>query len=169
MTQLKHNQAILVSMRGDCELAMSLVDTLLEEQAALLKMQTEQLAGLSAKKEAQMFELEQHMTACAKAAELDGFEATSEGLLKWVDSLAVQTPELLSAYGTLRDTLSQAKRLNDLNAQIVNEQLMSIKDRLSILTAASTKQAEQAGNTYGPSSGFGGSKGGVSKPRVVIR
>lgn len=168
MTTKTHSQSILSSMKADCELAMALVDTLLEEQAALLKAQTEALESITAKKEAQMFELEQHMAACVEAAKRDGFAASTDGLIQWVDSLASHAKELPRTYATLRDTLGQAKRLNDLNGEIVNEQLASIKDRLSILTAASTQQAAQAGNTYGPSSGFAG-KGSVTKPRAVIR
>jgi flagella synthesis protein FlgN len=162
------------SLAEECEIAMALVDVLLEEQACLIKLETNKLAALALKKEGMMLDLEhrfQNNTANALQA---GFAPTMDGLAQWVDSLLKGEPRLQSTYATLRTTLQHAHRLNNVNGELVIEQLAGLQERISILTAAALADKNMAGlntNTYGPKGSLNGANAstGSTPPRAVIR
>lgn len=152
----------------ECELAMQLVDVLLEEQSSLIRMETQRLSDLALKKEGLMFELEKRFQSNSKLAVLAGYSADLTGLNAWIGSLAEGVPELTGTFQTLKSSLEQAQRLNMINGELVNEQLAGIQERISILTAASVQNATGgAQDTYGPKGGM--TPGAGFKPRAVIR
>lgn len=155
----------------ECDMAMALVDILLEEQACLVKLHTDELSSLALRKEAMMLELEKRYLGNVQLAKAEGFEPTMEGIALWVDVLAAHEPRLLGTYSTLRTTLSHAQRLNKTNGEIVTEQLAGLQERISILTAAAVAdQAPTASDTYGPKGGMSQSAlVGGAMPRAVIR
>ena len=155
----------------ECDIAMALVDVLLDEQACLIKFQTSELNGLALRKEAMMLELEKRYLVNIKLAKAESFEPNLDGIARWVDTLAASEPKLTSTYSTLRTTLTQAQRLNKLNGELMNEQLASLQERISILTAAAlADQKPTASDTYGPNGGMNQSAlTGGATPRAVIR
>lgn len=155
----------------ECDMAMALVDILLEEQACLVKLHTDELGSLALRKEAMMLELEKRYLGNAQLAKAEGFEPNMEGIALWVDVLAAHEPRLLGTYSTLRTTLSHAQRLNKTNGDIVTEQLAGLQERISILTAAAVAdQVPTASDTYGPKGGMSQSAlTGGAMPRAVIR
>jgi flagellar biosynthesis protein FlgN len=152
----------------ECELAMQLVDVLLEEQSSLIRMETQRLSDLALKKEGLMFELEKRFQSNSKLAVQAGFSKDLVGLNAWISSLADGIPELKGTFQTLKSSLEQAQRLNIINGELVNEQLAGIQERISILTAAFV-QSGSGGvqDTYGPKGGM--NSGAGLKPRAVIR
>ena len=93
----------------ECDLAMALVDILLEEQACLVKLHTNELNSLALRKEAMMLELEKRYLSNVAMAKAEGFEPNMEGIALWVDVLAAEEPRLLGTYSTLRTTLTHAQ------------------------------------------------------------
>lgn len=159
------------NLAHECDMAMALVDILLEEQACLVKLETTELNSLALRKEAMMLELERRYLNNVQLAKAEGFQPNMDGIALWVDVLAEHEPRLLGTYSTLRTTLSHAQRLNKTNGELVTEQLAGLQERISILTAAAVaEQKPTASDTYGP-------KGGMSQsaltsgtmPRAVIR
>jgi len=162
-------KSLYESLAHECDLAMALVDVLLEEQACLVKMETSRLGDLALSKEAMMIELETRYLACTKKAEQAGHAGNLDGLAHWVDELSVFEPRLRGTYSTLRNTLQQAQRLNSTNGELVTEQLAGLQDRIAILTAAAVaSQAPAASDTYGPKGGLSAA-GTATMPRAVIR
>jgi flagella synthesis protein FlgN len=152
----------------ECELAMQLVDVLLEEQSSLIRMETQRLSDLALKKEGLMFELEKRFQSNSRLAVQAGYTEDLVGLNAWISSLADGIPELTGTFQTLKSSLEQAQRLNIMNGELVNEQLAGIQERISILTAASVQTGTGgAHDTYGPKGGM--STGAGLKPRAVIR
>lgn len=168
MSMAKQAKQLLVDLSTDCEKAMQLVDTLLEEQACLVKMLTDRLGELSVKKEGMMFDLEKRFKANLDLAVSAGYPKDVAGFEKWVDDLSKFQPTLVKTFETLRSTLEHAKRLNNINGKLVAEQLAGLKDRIAILTAASIEsKAQKPSDTYGPKGGLASTSG--AKPRAVIR
>ena len=155
----------------ECDMAMALVDILLEEQACLVQLQTPELNSLALRKEAMMLELEKRYMNNIQLAKAEGFPANMDGIALWVDVLAAHEPRLLGTYSTLRTTLSHAQRLNNTNGELVAEQLAGLQERISILTAAAVAdQKPAASDTYGPKGGMSQSTVAAgSMPRAVIR
>jgi flagellar biosynthesis/type III secretory pathway chaperone len=155
----------------ECDMAMALVDILLEEQACLIKLQTIELNSLALRKEATMLELEKRYLANIQLAKAEGFAPNLDGIALWVDQLAIYEPKLLVTYSNLRSSLTQAQRLNKINGELVSEQLAGLQERIAILTAAAVAgQQPTASDTYS-------SKGDINQlsssscgiPRAVIR
>lgn len=168
MSKAKQATNLLLELSADCEKAMQLVDTLLEEQACLVKMLTGQLGELSVKKEGMMFDLEKRFKANVALAVEAGYSSDLLGFESWIDSLNRYEPTLGRTFETLRSTLEQAKRVNNVNGDLVAEQLAGLKDRIAILTAASIeKEGKKPSDTYGPKGSLASNSG--SKPRAVIR
>ncbi|HEX4855428.1 MAG TPA: flagellar protein FlgN [Limnobacter sp.] len=170
-SQIDTAKHVYRSLAEECELAMALVDVLLEEQACLVKLQTPELNSLALRKEAMMLELEKRYLDNIQQAKAAGFQPTMDGLALWTDVLAMHEPRLLGTYSTLRSTLSHARRLNKTNGELVAEQLAGLQERISILTAAAVAdQKPAASDTYGPKGGMSQSAltGGIT-PRAVIR
>ena len=155
----------------ECDMAMALVDILLEEQSCLVKLQTTELNSLALRKEAMMLELEKRYLANIQLAKAEGFQPNLDGIALWVDVLAAHEPRLLGTYSTLRTTLTHAQRLNNTNGDLVSEQLAGLQERISILTAAAVAdQKPAASDTYGPKGGMSQSSvTGGAMPRAVIR
>ena len=155
----------------ECDMAMALVDILLEEQACLVKLQTPELNSLALRKEAMMLELEKRYMNNIQLAKAEGFQPNMDGIALWVDVLAAHEPRLLGTYSTLRTTLGHAQRLNNTNGELVTEQLAGLQERISILTAAAVAdQKPAASDTYGPKGGMSQSSvTGGAMPRAVIR
>lgn len=155
----------------ECDMAMALVDILLEEQTCLVKLSTDELNSLALRKEAMMLELEKRYLANVQHVKAEGFQPNMEGLALWVDVLAAEEPRLLGTYSTLRTTLTHAQRLNKTNGELVAEQLAGLQERISILTAAAVAdQVPTASDTYGPKGGMKQSAlVGGAMPRAVIR
>ena len=155
----------------ECDMAMVLVDILLEEQACLVKLQTPELNSLALRKEAMMLELEKRYMNNIQLAKAEGFQPNMDGIALWVDVLAAHEPRLLGTYSTLRTTLGHAQRLNNTNGELVTEQLAGLQERISILTAAAVAdQKPAASDTYGPKGGMSQSSvTGGAMPRAVIR
>jgi flagellar biosynthesis protein FlgN len=155
----------------ECDMAMALVDILLEEQACLVKLQTTELNSLALRKEAMMLELEKRYLNNAQLAKAEGFQPNMDGIALWVDILSVHEPRLLGTYSTLRTTLTHAQRLNKTNGELVTEQLAGLQERIAILTAAAVaEQKPTASDTYGPKGGMSQSAlTGGAMPRAVIR
>jgi len=151
----------------ECELAMQLVDVLLEEQSCLIKMETARLSDLALKKEGLMFELDKRFQKNIESASRAGYSANLKGLTDWIESLAEGFRKLQGTFQTLKTSLEHAQRLNQSNSELVNEQLAGIHERISILTAASVNSTTGKQDTYGPKGGLN-SPGGL-KPRAVIR
>lgn len=171
MSQIDAAKSLYTHLAEECELAMALVDVLLEEQACLVKLQTPELGNLALRKEAMMLELEKRYLANIQRAKAAGFQPDMDGLALWTDVMAAHEPRLLGTYSTLRSTLVHAQRLNKTNGELVNEQLAGLQERISILTAAAVAdQIPTASDTYGPKGGLSQSNltGGVM-PRAVIR
>lgn len=162
------------NLAEECDIAMALVDVLLEEQASLIKLETSKLSALALKKEGMMLELEQRFQTNTTNAQQAGFAPTMDGLALWVDTLLDGEPRLQSTYATLRSTLQHAHRLNTLNGELVIEQLAGLQERISILTAAALAEKNgtgQATNTYSPKGSLSGAgtNAGSTPPRAVIR
>ena len=155
----------------ECDMAMALVDILLEEQACLVKLQTTELNSLALRKEAMMLELEKRYLNNVQLAKAEGFQPNMDGIALWVDVLAAHEPRLLGTYSTLRTTLTHAQRLNNTNGELVTEQLAGLQERILILTAAAVaEQKPTASDTYGPKGGMSQSAlTGGAMPRAVIR
>jgi flagella synthesis protein FlgN len=155
----------------ECDMAMALVDILLEEQACLVQLQTPELNSLALRKEAMMLELEKRYMNNIQLAKAEGFQPNMDGIALWVDVLAAHEPRLLGTYSTLRTTLGHAQRLNNTNGELVTEQLAGLQERISILTAAAVAdQKPAASDTYGPKGGMSQSSvTGGAMPRAVIR
>ena len=156
----------------ECDMAMALVDILLEEQACLVQLQTPELNSLALRKEAMMLELEKRYMNNIQLAKAEGFQPNMDGIALWVDVLAAHEPRLLGTYSTLRTTLGHAQRLNNTNGELVTEQLAGLQERISILTAAAVAdQKPAASDTYGPKGGMmsQSSVTGGAMPRAVIR
>lgn len=159
------------NLAHECDIAMGLVDVLLEEQACLIKFNTQELNSLAIRKEAMMLELEKRFLHNLELVKAEGFKPNMDGLALWVDVIATHEPRLLGTYSTLRTTLTHAQRLNKTNGELVNEQLAGLQERIAILTAAAVaEQKPAASDTYGPKGGMSqsGLTGGVT-PRAVIR
>jgi flagellar biosynthesis protein FlgN len=159
------------NLAEECDIAMTLVDVLLEEQACLVKLETNRLSELSLKKEGMMVDLEKRFKTNVRNAQGAGFEPSMEGLALWVDQLAIEEPRLLGTYSTLRMTLQQAHRLNTTNGDLVTEQLMGLQQRIAILTAAAlADQQPNSVNTYGPKGALSTNNNAAGNmPRAVIR
>lgn len=159
------------NLAEECDIAMTLVDVLFEEQACLVKLETDKLAVLALKKEGMMLELEKRYTQNVHLAQSLGFQPDLNGLAAWVDDLAATEPRLQGTYSTFRSTLQQAQRLNVANGELVSEQLAGLQERISILTAAAVaEQKPAASDTYGPRGALSNAGSGVgSTPRAVIR
>lgn len=159
------------NLAQECDMAMALVDILLEEQSCLVKLQTTELNSLAIRKEALMLELEKRYLSNIKLVKAEGFKPNLDGMALWVDALAVHEPKLLGTYSTLRTTLAHAQRLNRTNGELVNEQLAGLQERISILTAAAVaEQKPTASDTYGPKGAMSQQNAtGVTMPRAVIR
>jgi len=168
MPQTITPKTLYKELAHECELAMQLVDVLLEEQSSLIRMQTQQLSDLALKKEGLMFELEKRFQSNSKLAVQAGYSNDLAGLNAWISGMADGIPELAGTFQTLKSSLEQAQRLNIVNGELVNEQLAGIQERISILTAASVQSGTSgAHDTYGPKGGM--SPGAGLKPRAVIR
>lgn len=169
MLNSKQAELIYQKLAEECDQAMALVDTLLEEQASLIKMNTNLLGELSVKKEGMMFDLEKRFRSNLDLAAEAGFTADQTGLIDWIDALGQFKPELPGTFETLKQTLLQAQRLNLTNGELVAQQLDGLKERISILTAASVDAGGQKpSDTYGPKGGLSGGAAGA-RPRAVIR
>jgi len=159
---------LYTELAQECELAMQLVDVLLEEQSSLIRMETERLAELALRKEGLMFELEKRFLANAQRAVAEGFADNLDGLNEWIAQQSAGHEALSGTFATLKSTLAHAQKLNVSNGELVEEQLAGIQQRISILTAASVqKHTGDSAGTYGPKGGLF-AQGGV-KPRAVIR
>jgi flagella synthesis protein FlgN len=133
------------ALAQECELGMTLVDILFEEQTSLVKLETARLQEISLKKEGMMFDLERRYQNNISLAKANGFTESFEGLEAWVTSLSKQEPKLQGTLGTLKATLHQAQRINQTNGELVAEQMAGLQQRISILTAAAV--AEQTGRS----------------------
>jgi len=155
----------------ECEMAMALVDVLLEEQSCLIRFETPRLQELALKKEAMMLDLEKRYLNNLQMARAEGYTPDFDGLARWVDNLAHREKRLNSTFETLKTTLQQAKDLNETNGNIVAEQMAGLQERISILTAAAigNTATSPAANTYGPQGALNKSGGAGSTPRAVIR
>ena len=168
MSNATQAKVLLKSLSDNCELAMQLVDTLLDEQACLIKMNTEELVELSVKKEGMMFDLEKRFRHYLECAVQQGFEESPIGLEQWVELLNTIEPTLNRTFGTLKTTLEQAKRLNTTNGELVAQQLVGIRQRIDILTAAAVeKTSDKEAETYSAKGGISNKSGPTS--RAVIR
>jgi len=168
MSQSLTPSVLYLELAQECELAMQLVDVLLEEQSSLIRMETERLAELALRKEGLMFELEKRFLANAQRAVADGYADNLEGLNDWIAHKALGQEQLLGTFTTLKSTLAHAQKLNEANGELVEEQLAGIQQRISILTAASVqKNTGDTAGTYGPKGGLFAQSG--VKPRAVIR
>jgi len=169
MSQSLNPSVLYLELAQECELAMQLVDVLLEEQSCLIRMETERLAELALRKEGLMFELEKRFLANAQRAVADGFTDNLEGLNDWIAQKATGHEQLMGTFATLKSTLAHAQKLNVANGELVDEQLAGIQQRISILTAASVqKNAGDTAGTYSAKGSLFAQNGGV-KPRAVIR
>lgn len=155
----------------ECEMAMALVDVLFEEQSCLIRFETDRLQALALKKEAMMLELEKRYLNNLQMARAEGYSPDFEGLARWIDNLSHREKRLNSTFETLKTTLQQAKHLNEANGNIVAEQMASLQERISILTAAAIGNtgASPAANTYGPQGALNKSGNAGTTPRAVIR
>jgi len=164
-------QHLYNELAQECELAMQLVDVLLEEQSSLIRMTTQHLPELALRKEGLMFELEKRFHANLQYAVAAGFESSLTGLNAWIEQQAEKHLPLQGTFSTLKTTLTQAQRLNISNGELVEEQLAGIQARISILTAASVQTQQTTGGTvYGPKGGLANPGGSTQvKPRAVIR
>ncbi|HEX4917750.1 MAG TPA: flagellar protein FlgN [Limnobacter sp.] len=169
MSNTNAAKSLYDNLAYECDLAMALVDVLLEEQACLIRMETSRLSELALTKEAMMLDLEKRYQASAEKAHQAGYASNLDGMAHWVDELSAFEPRLSGTYSTLRSTLSQAQRLNNTNGELVTEQLAGLQERIAILTAAAVaSQSPTASDTYGPKGGLS-SGGGNAMPRAVIR
>lgn len=158
------------NLAQECDIAMALVDVLLEEQACLVKLETARLGELALQKESMMLELEKRYLNNIQIAQSLGYEPTLDGMAYWVDDLAGDERRLQGTYATLRETLQQAHRLNTTNGELVAEQLAGLQDRIAILTAAAVAdQQTGSANTYGPTGSLNSLSGSGITPRAVIR
>ena len=159
------------SLAQECDLAMALVDVLLEEQTCLIKLETVRLTELALQKEGMMLDLEKRYLNHLQQARLHGFSANMNGIADWVDSLGGKYPKLQGTYSTLRSTLEHAQRLNKTNGDLVAEQLAGLNERISILTAAAIgDQVQSASDTYSAKGALHSAAVlGLATPRAVIR
>jgi len=171
MTQIDLARQLYSRLAVECDLAMALVDVLFEEQACLVKLETDRLAELALNKEGLMLDLEKRFKANAHLAHQHGFEPSLDGLALWIDQLVVFEPKLQGTYSTLRTTLQQAQRLNTNNGELVTEQLAGLQERIAILTAAAVaEQVPGTATTYGPKGSLSNTGPAANPmPRAVIR
>jgi len=171
MTQIDLARQLYSQLAVECDLAMALVDVLFEEQACLVKLETDRLSELALSKEGLMLDLEKRFKTNAALAHEHGFEPSLDGLALWIDQLAKLEPKLQGTYSTLRTTLQQAQRLNSNNGELVTEQLAGLQERIAILTAAAVaEQVPGTATTYGPKGGLNTTGPSANPtPRAVIR
>ncbi|NJM32266.1 MAG: flagellar protein FlgN [Limnobacter sp.] len=117
-----------------------------------------------------MFELEKRYKANLKHARQAGFPESFEGFQAWVDLLATTDVHLRGNFQTLLDALHHSQRLNAMNGEIVQEQLLGLQQRICILTAASLADPHQPTDTYGPKGSMGSGNSSTSRAaRAIIR
>jgi len=148
----------------ECDLVMTLVDVLSDEQACLIQIQAEPLMALAIQKETLMHDLERiHQQRLALCVEAGGGSSAPE-LDHWMRQLADGDLNLHCLIENFKGSLRQAQRLNNLNGTLVAEQLGTLQQRMAII-----QQASQAtpNVTYGPNGLFGSSSPFTSKSHGV--
>jgi flagellar biosynthesis/type III secretory pathway chaperone len=138
----------------ECELVMSLVDVLSDEQTGLVKIDSDRLLEVSTQKEALMHQLERLFQARLQACEGFGNPPGVPALENWMQSVADQDLNVRCLIDNFKSSLRQAQRLNNLNGTLVAEQLSTLQQRLSIITKARDLNPPP---TYGPDGTFGAS------------
>lgn len=152
MTHPTANPALTALLTRECDLVMSLVDVLSDEQACLIHMQAERLMELAIHKESLMHDLERlsghRLALCAQQG---GGETPAE-LDAWMRKLAETDLNLHCLIENFKTSLRQAQRLNTLNGTLVTEQLGTLQQRLAIIQQASQINPPV---TYGPNGMLG--------------
>ncbi len=153
------------SLSEECDMAMTLVDMLSEEQTCLIRLNSDALVDIALKKEQLMLSLEARFKKQIHDAEQLGFGSGLDALLERVKQADTSDLRIGFVFKTFQETVAQAQRLNDLNGTLVAEQLSSLQARINILIE-STRPAVAA--VYGPDGGYS-NKQGASMSRVVAR
>ena len=153
------------ALSEECEMAMTLVDVLSDEQSCLIRLESARLIELALKKESLMLELERRFKQRLKEAQQLGFGEDYDALVLWVKDAGRKDTRIPFLFSTFQNTVAQAQRLNDLNGALVAEQLASLQTRIQILTESS--RPVSAG-VYGPDGAYGGGTV-VSLPKVIVR
>lgn len=154
MIQDNQISTLTALLTRECELVMSLVDVLSDEQGCLIQLDSDRLLDVSTQKEALMHQLERLFQARLEASQGFGNPPGIDGLEAWMQSVAERDLNLRCLIDNFKDSLRQAQRLNNLNGTLVSEQLSTLQARLSIITRARDVNPPA---TYGPDGLFGSS------------
>jgi len=152
MNQTGINSALSSLLTRECDLVMTLVDVLSDEQACLIHMQADRLYELAIQKEALMHDLENlHRQRLGICQQCGGGQSPAD-LDAWMKQLAAGDFNLHCLIDNFKTSLRQAQHLNNLNGTLVAEQLGTLQQRLNIITQAAQSTPSV---TYGPNGLFG--------------
>ncbi len=153
------------ALTEECDMAMTLVDVLSDEQSCLVRLESVRLIELALKKESLMLELERRFIQQLKEAQQLGYGDNYNALVLWVKDAGRKDTRIPFLFKTFQNTVAQAQRLNDLNGVLVVEQLSSLQTRIQILTESNHPVSSAV---YGPDGAFHGGPV-VNLPRVIVR
>jgi len=128
----------------ELSVAASLLEVLKREQERLINADADALPGITDEKAkiiARMSELA-HSRHCALATA--GFDASEQGMQKWVDASGSQTPAGKS-WNALLDLVRQGKELNRTNGLLIGQHMARNQVVLNVLQGA-----PEGGTMYGP-------------------
>lgn len=139
--------SLLTTLENELGLVRQFVSLLENEQAVLVQGRVHDLAALT---EAKTPLLDALMALASNRDELlraEGYPCSNEGLKTWVTVQA--SPRVDTLYDELKQLSNEARRLNLLNASLVNSRLQLTQQALSILLPG--EQAPSLYDTQGQS------------------
>lgn len=122
---------LLRILEREAALVTRFVGILAQEQEILIKGKPQELEPLSEAKTPLIDELMALAAQRDEALRAEGFPADAEGLRTWVTLQG--NADLDSTYAALKQASGEAKRLNLLNASLVNSRLQITQQALSVL------------------------------------
>jgi flagellar biosynthesis protein FlgN len=138
--------SISMLFKQDTQLLNDLVSLLSKEQAALVNMDIDEVESILDQKSKLIQTIANATKMRHKALAQAGYDANENGMVMW---LRANDSKLLQAqWDAFQKQLSQAKELNRVNGQVINQHFQRNQQIISQLQGKAVNAG--AGNVYGP-------------------
>jgi flagella synthesis protein FlgN len=132
--------------KQDTQLLNDLVSLLSKEQAALVNMDIDEVESILDQKSKLIQTIANATKMRHKALAQAGYDANENGMVMWLR--ANDSKPLQAQWDTFQKQLSQAKELNRVNGQVINQHFQRNQQIISQLQGKAVNAG--AGNVYGP-------------------
>lgn len=138
--------SISMLFKQDAQLLSELVSLLTKEQAALVNMDIDEVESILDQKSKLIQTIANATKMRHKALAQAGYDANENGMVTWLR--ANDTKALKVQWDAFQKQLAQAKELNRVNGQVINQHFQRNQQMISQLQGKAVNAG--AGSVYGP-------------------